>query len=77
MVVWNNICILSYLNFCLSKFVILIILNLWIFISIFIVFEKKGSRRKIKNSIILIFILLYFLKNKFELIIFMIDICDK
>lgn len=44
---------------------------------IYIVFEKKGSRRKIKNSIILIFILLYFLKNKFELIIFMIDICDK
>lgn len=44
---------------------------------IYIAFEKKGSRRKTKNSITLIFILSYFLKNKFELTIFMTDICDK
>lgn len=76
-VAWNNTCIPSYLNFCLSKFAILITLNSWIFISIFIAFEKKGSRRRTKNSITLIFILSYFLKNKFELTIFMTDICDK
>lgn len=40
-VAWNNTCLASCWNICLTKFAILITVNSWIFLSIFIAFEKQ------------------------------------